>query len=284
MNSKKFLFKAFSCLLIVCLLSTCLLGCVNLIREDAVKDNLPPVKPAAGAAREVEFSLHFKLRNDPLLVALASTVNVRANEYPAAAVLRQLIEGPAAVYQDLSSVLPSTTQVLDIKQERNILFVTLNAVVLDPANYPGGDKQAQRLGVYAIVNSLCSLESVSSVQIMVDTSNTGQGSRVSPFQLGFESGQIETEFLGALTATESVIATPARIVECVFSHIVNEDYAKAYALFADHTGGTQKPADYAAFETEMLSIGQIESFQVINASIPNAQTGGEAVVDFVWVA
>ncbi len=81
---------------------------------------------------------------------------------------------------------------------------------------------------------------------------------------------------------KSVVVTPKMLVELALGHIANGEYAQAYPLFAEsETGGLQKP-DYAAFETQMLSLGTLDSYTVYNTNIVKGQLNGEAEVDLKW--
>ncbi len=275
--------KIVACLLLAAML---LCGCTqNEIREDSTQENLPVVDPGAGVGRDVDVTLYFRLADEPALVPVQRTVTVRANEYVEAAVIRQLIAGPAALYGDLEPVLPSSTRLIETSREGGILYVTLSNDILSSANTtaPREDAElASRLAVYAVVNSLCALGGSNRVQIMVDMNGTGEGTRVPPFSLGFTSDDTNSQWLEPMGMEKSIVITPKMLVELALGHIAKGEYAQAYPLFAEsETGGLQKP-DYAAFETQMLSMGTLDSFSVQSTDIVKGQLNGEAEVDLQW--
>ncbi len=272
--------------LVACLILAALLmcGCMQSeIREDTERASLPEIDPGAGVGRDVDVTLYFRLADEPALVPVQRTVTVRANEYVEAAVIRQLIAGPAALYGDLESVIPQNTRLVETGREGGILYVTLSKDILSSANTKAPREQAElesRLAVYAIVNSLCALGGANRVQIMVDMNGTGEGTRVPPFSLGF--GQTSSQWLEPMGMDKSVVLTSKMLVELALEHIRQGEYAQAYPLFAEsETGGQQKP-DYAAFETQMLSLGTLDSFSVYSTNIEKGQLYGEAVVDLSW--
>lgn len=272
--------RILACLLLAAML---LCGCTqNEIREDAMQDTLPAIDPGAGVGRDVDVTLYFRLADEPALVPVQRTVTVRANEYVEAAVIRQLIAGPAALYGDLEPVLPSTTRLLETSREGGILYVTLSKDILSSTNTSAAREDAElssRLAVYAVVNSLCALGGANRVQIMVDMDGTGEGTRVPPFSLGFTSS---SQWLEPMGMEKSIVITPQMLVELALGHIAKGEYAQAYPLFAEsETGGLQKP-DYAAFETQMLSLGSLDSYSVYSTDIVKGQLNGEAEVDLQW--
>lgn len=273
------------CALLLCILF--LSACAQtVIREDAQEPSLPGIDPAAGVGRDVDITLYFRLTGEPALVPVQRTVTVRANEYVESAVIRQLIAGPTALYGDLEAVLPTGTRLLELSQDGGILYVTLSKEMLTDGagNTTAQAELSKRLSVYAIVNSLCALGDAGRVQIMIDTDGTGKGTRVSPFLLGFTSEYTSSQWLEPMGMDQSVVITPTLFVKLALQHMVDQDYAQAYLFFAEsEPGGLQKP-DYAAFETDMLSLGTIDAFSVHSAEAGKGSLSGKAVVDITWTS
>ncbi|MDL2235236.1 GerMN domain-containing protein [Christensenellaceae bacterium OttesenSCG-928-L17] len=280
--------KVLSLVLLVALLLP-VFGCMHRIQEDGIRETLPPIYPDEGIGRNVDVTLYFRLTDEALLVPVKRTVSVRTNENTAEVVIRELIQGPDAIYSDLSGVLPSDAWIVDFSLEESgkIAYLTLNDAVLDKNKYGSSrsdQELAQRLGVYAMVNSLCALSNITQVQIMVDTTGTGIGRRVSPFQFGFSSSEMSSDLMEPMGKTDAVIYTETKLVELAFSHLVEGEFTRAYRLFAEYEpGGLQKP-DYAAFETEMLSLGTIDGYHVKDVRTANAPLNGAVDVDFEWTA
>ncbi len=252
---------------IVCLALMALLlltGCTkSVIQEDAVKDALPGLYPDAGVAKDQEVTLYFRLAGEPLLVPVKRMVSVRSSEYAERAVMRALIEGPSALSQELTGVIPEGVRLVDTASDGNILYVTLSRELIDPPKNPVDREElalTRRMAVYAIVNSLCELSGYSRVQLRVDMTNTGQGTRVTPSMVGF--AEDSAQWLDTMSKEESVIANPKNIAELILQHLAAGELTDAYQLFAEMEQGERQKPDYAAFETEMLTLGHVEEFQI----------------------
>ncbi len=262
-------------------------GIQNTIQEDAIKEALPGIDPAAGIGRDVDITLYFRLTDEPALVPVRRTVAVRANEYVGGAVVRQLLNGPTALFGDLERVLPKGTRLVDIYPDGGILYVVLSKELLEYEEEAATREEielSKRLGVYAIVNSLCALGEASRVQILVDMDGTGKGVRVSPFLLGFTSEYTSSQWLDPMGVEDDVVINPKLMVNLAMQRLTEANYAQSYMFFAEsETGGLQKP-DFAAFETELLSLGTIDSFTVNSTDTGGNTLNGEATADIVWTS
>lgn len=76
-------------------------------------------------------------------------------------IMNELLKGPSS--HELTSVIPSGTKVLNVETKDGVCYVNLSEEFV--AKFSGG---SGILTVYSIVNSLCSLESVQSVQILIE--------------------------------------------------------------------------------------------------------------------
>lgn len=76
-------------------------------------------------------------------------------------VISELIKGPSS--PELGSVMPSGTKVLNVETKEGVCYVNLSGEFV--SKFSGG---TGILTVYSIVNSICSLESVQSVQILIE--------------------------------------------------------------------------------------------------------------------
>ncbi len=273
------------CLTLLLAVTGC--GMQTTIQEDAIREALPGIDPAAGIGRDVDITLYFRLTDEPALVPVQRTVAVRANEYVGGAVVRQLLNGPTALFGDLERVLPKGTRLVDIYPDGGILYAVLSKEILeyeDDSSTREEIELTKRLGVYAIVNSLCALGEATRVQILVDMDGTGKGSRVSPFLLGFTSEYTSSQWLDPMGVETDVVINPNLMVNLALQRLKEENYAQSYKFFAEsETGGMQKP-DFAAFETELLSLGTIDDFTVKSADTGKDTLNGKATVDIVWTA
>lgn len=273
-------------LLIVCvsILVLSMSACASIISEvkDTVSESLPPIDPEAGVSKEADVTLYYRLANEDALVALNQTITVHANEYVEEAILRQLLEGPPAFMTDLSSVVPVGTQLVEVTPEGAILYVTLSKELLDVSINAKTREEINaehRLAIHAIVNSLTANSAYSRVQVMVDMDGVGSGTRIPGSLLGFESSQL----LEPMQFNSDIIATPKSIVEFALTHMQAQELAQAYTLFLEsETGGFQKP-DYATFETQMLSMGNILSYTVHNYEIVQDKRSARVWFNMNWV-
>ncbi len=76
-------------------------------------------------------------------------------------IVSELIKGPTS--PELDSVMPEGTKILNIETKDGVCYVNLSQDFI--SKFVGGTGM---LEVYSIVNSLCGLESVTSVQILID--------------------------------------------------------------------------------------------------------------------
>lgn len=78
-------------------------------------------------------------------------------------VINELIKGPAK--KELSSSIPAATKLLGIETKDNVCFVNFSNEFVSKAN---SGSMATTLTLYSVVNSLCALENVESVQILIN--------------------------------------------------------------------------------------------------------------------
>lgn len=76
-------------------------------------------------------------------------------------IVKELIDGPSSY--ELISTIPSGTKLLNIETRNGVCYVNLSEEFV--TKFPGGSGV---LNVYSIVNSLCSVESVTAVQILIE--------------------------------------------------------------------------------------------------------------------
>jgi len=274
----------------ICLFLALLLlaaGCQSaIIREDTVQEMLPVIDPEAGVAREVEAVLYYQLDGEATLVGVAQTITVRAGEHVEHAIVRQLLEGPSPLSQELTSALPEDVRFIDAYQEGRIVYVTFSREMLRQGTSSDSHEEleaARRMSVYAVVNSLCSVQdsSYNSVQIRVDLNNNGEGLSVPPSMLGF-SETTTSSWLEPMGFEESVVATPEIIAGLLFSHLQADEHAAAYPLFAEsETGGMQKP-DYATMETELKTLGRVDGYTIHQTQIAEDQRSAMITADITW--
>lgn len=235
------------CIALLCAAPLCG-GCTSaVIREDPVQDRLPDIDPSAGMQRTTQFSVYYRLAGEPLLAPMPHTALVGPRDSAAKLALEQLIKGPEGQSIPLSSAIPGNTRVLEVSgeggssSESEKITVTFSREFLaagEDAATRDAAQLSKRLSVYAVVNTLCSLPHVSSVQLLVDTDNSGRGMQVPPFMLGFQTEEVPSQLLGSLRANDAYVMTPADLLGAALTALEEGAYEKAYQLFA---GGSERP-------------------------------------------
>ena len=291
--------------ILACLLAGCTLLPGMSIKEDAVREHLPPIDPGAGVAREVQVKLYYRLTDEAYLVGVAGTVTVLANERPEKAMVRKLLSGVPPLANNISEVIPQNTKILDVSLAGGILYITLSneffhtAIVdevirgnksylesgfLSREEYDARVAAAReemylsrRLAVCSIVNTITEYDPGVRVHLLFDTDGSGIAARVPGSELGFaRDEQAGSDLLDPLTFFADAVVSPATLVQCALERMMRGEYEKAYALFAEtESGGMQKPT-YANFETEMLSRGKITAYTLYSYQL--SQEGDQAHV------
>lgn len=109
------------------------------------------------------FTLYFSDENRRYLIAETREVTLSENESPEVYVLRQLMLGPTG--DELLSVIPQGTELLGVETTDGVCTVNLSKEFLDNRSE---DDYANYAAVGSIVNTLTSLEEVSSVLFLVE--------------------------------------------------------------------------------------------------------------------
>lgn len=283
-------------------LGLCLLLCgcgTGVIAEDRIRDDLPLLDPEDGVAKDVNVELYYRLTGEAYLVPVTRNVSVRANERSETAIIRTLLEGVPQQFlsANVSALFPSGTNIVEVSLDSGILYVTLSSEFLDESiveavrqagsafgSYEAALERAEeelylsrRLGIYSLVNTLTGyVDGKMRVQILVDTDGTGKGARLPGGVLGLSSREgAGSELIEPLDFNPDVVVTPERIVRCMLSRMKSGEFEMAYVLFMEAAvAGVQKPT-YANFETEMLSLGNVTDFSVIEWT--EAEDGTAAV-------
>ncbi|MEL7609545.1 MAG: GerMN domain-containing protein [Bacillota bacterium] len=283
---KKVVWRA---LRLVCalLLAALLSGCVsNMIKENETYEALPQIDPEDGVARETEASLFFRLGDEPCLLQVKRTVQIRANERAEMAVMRSLLAGPSSFYGNLDTPFPEGTRMVSLSLDGGILYVTMNRAFLDPM--PGAKTReeidlARRLSVYAIVNSLMSVGNADSVLLLVDLTGSGVGTRVQRAMLGLSSSETtDSQLVEPMRFDGTVVADAGKIVGYALEHIRQREYEQAYTYLAENEGGALQKPDYAQFETDLSTLGDLEEYKVNSFAMAEDGLSAEAQVDLVF--
>ncbi len=279
---------ALLCAALMLMLALC--GCSRgMIKEDSVHEDLPPIDPEAGIAKDMRAKLYYRLTDEAYLVGVTATITVYAGEREERAMVRTLMEGTPPLSGNISAVIPKGTQIVDVSLEGAILYVTLSADffntdivdeavadgsrlmengLLSSAEYDARVQSAReemylarRLAAQSIVNTITANRPDVSVQLLFEVN--GSAARVRRTELGLEPfGGGSNDLLEPMDFDDSYVITASGVVNCLLEHIQRGEYDKAYPLIAEtEQGGAQKP-DYAGFETYMAELAKIKSFSV----------------------
>lgn len=266
------------CIAIAC--STLLCGCAATIQEDALHEALPAIDPYAGILRTQPATLFFRLGDEDMLVQTTEQVAIPSNEQIESAIIQKLIQGPSASSGNLKPVLPPGTRLLNLKQEGNVLYATFSKELLNTMTDELTTSEeltlSRHMGLYAIVNSLTSLDSVPRVQVLVDFGDSGQGTRLPASVFGIGDDSTSSQLLEPLGFTQEVVATPQTLAAYIMEHLQDQQYAAAHSFFAQEDRNGLKTPNAAAFETALNALGSIDDFAVHSYEV--AQDGQSATV------
>ncbi len=112
----------------------------------------------------VKADIYFASENMDFLVKETVNINQTMKDLPTALFLKML-DGP--MNGDYNTIIPDGTELLWAKTDKDICTLNLNKRFLE--NMPK-DPSKEKLVIYAIVNSITSLEGIDKVQFLVENS------------------------------------------------------------------------------------------------------------------
>ena len=252
--------------------------------------NVIEINPQAEAANKdtVSVNLYFGSGDDYALIGETRVIDAPVNERLEVAVVGELIKGPSSSKGEFSQVINPKTQVIDISDNGETLFVTLSKEFLTPANtdededktsekYIKETKQKMKLAVYSIVDTLIELSGYPRVQILIDQDGSGNGSRVSKNEVGFDGkGSLEP-----LQRNGDIILTPKNTVKMLLDVMESKDWSRVYNLISsDDTYNTQKPSE-TDFESEIISRNiMVEDYEILDEVVFQTGVGAVVMIDY----
>ena len=290
--------RLFKIIVSLALAACCMLACgcaYVAISEDRVQEGLADLDPEEGVARDITVTLYYRLTDERYLVGVTRNVGVRANEREGNAIIRTLLSGVPLLSGNVSALFGTGVSLVDVMLEGSILYVTLSREFLDEtalnktknelrsfyeknmytqeeyearvAQVEAKANEERALAVYSLVNTLTQyFDDGVRVQFLVDTSATGTGERLTRSRLGIAVAEgADSELVEPMSFVQDVVASASSVMDCALRHMQKGEYEFAYPLFAESENDeSQKPA-YAAFETEMLALGVLESYEIRGA-------------------
>ncbi len=312
MRQKNFL-KIRLMLLLLCV-SMLACGCaIGGIRQDSVVEDLPQIDPEDGVTKEMAVTLYYRLTNEDYLVGISRSISVRASERVEMAMIRTLLDGVPlqALSPNISPIFPAGTSIVEVSVAGDIMYVTLSREFLSTSVYDeireaaelsyqnnaisketlksmldiayGEFLTTRRLAVYSLVNTIVLFNSSVRVQVLVDADGSGAGTRLKLSDLGLSADdQADSDLIEPMKFVESCIVTPQIVAQCALGHIVNGEYELAYPLFSEDDGSAIQKPQYANFETEMKSLGSLDSFKLYGSSVENDENYVRIKADLVF--
>jgi hypothetical protein len=272
---KKLLCKAAAAVLALALLA----GCSSISEEKASPGTSSvPISGVAQAGQTKAYTatLYFRYSDEYFLTSETRTMEVPSNERVEAVLVRALAKGPSGSNTELAACINPKTRAVSVSDSGEFLFITLSKDFLDPFGdepqtytsdpvWTARVHERQRLGLYAIINTLTELGSFSSVQIFVDLDDTGSGQRVKRIQAGLE-GDAQEQMLEPQQRQDGIILTAGRALERTLKLLMNKDYTRAYSYL---NASSVQPASSAEQlkETVEGSDTALQDFDITGESV-----------------
>lgn len=217
-----------SCILFLC---SCSFG-KGIYEVNSPANFLPQPNPHDGVSFITDATLYLRFLKSSYLVPYKTEIKVQANERTEEAALRTLISTrfEGGIY---TNSIPEQTQLVNMMDSGDTLFVTLNNAFLDDNNY--NTAYDKRMAVCEVLNTLTAISDYS-VQILIDKSETGSGERVSYSDLGFDSGYDKNaDYASPFRFTNSIVVTAKKELDYALLCLKSGEYSDAAFLFADES-------------------------------------------------
>ena len=264
-------------------------GC-GWFESPAASTDVIEINPQAAAANKdtVSVNLYFGSGDDYALIGETRVIDAPVNERLEMAVVSELIKGPSSSKGEFSQLINPKTEVIDISDNGETLFVTLSKEFLTPVDTGGNEdtttdkyiketKQKMRLAVYSIVDTLIELSGYPRVQILIDEDGSGNGSRVSKSKVGFDGeGSLEP-----LERNGDIILTPKNTVKMLLDVMESKDWSRVYNLISSNdTYDTQKPSE-TDFEATIASLNlMVEDYEILDEVVFQTDVGAVVLVNY----
>jgi len=261
-------------------------GCAA-VQNEAPAKNTPDINPKAESANKdtSKVTLYYSYKGQQLLACETRSIDVPVSEKPEKAVIRALIDGPSADRSQLVGLFWDDVQLVNVKDNEEILFVTLSEefVATEPETPVLGEGTAadrKKLAIYSIVNTIIEMGTYSSVQFYIETGSGTQ--RITKSGAGFEDSQelLPSEPLPPLSWEDKYILTPENTLKEALDSYNKKNWTELYDYTAYmNPDGTVKPDsdDFTAALAESGNAGNaLDSINPIGVNV--ASDGQTAVV------
>lgn len=253
-------------------------GCAAMNNEEPEK-NTPDINPKAESANKdtSKVTLYFSYKGQQLLAGETRSIDVPVSEKLEKAVIRALIDGPSADRSQLVGLFWDDVELVDVKDNEDILFVTLSEEFITtqpetPVLGEGTVADRKKLAIYSIVNTITEMGTYSSVQFYVESSGGTMG--ITKSDAGFGDSQ---DRLDPQRWENEHILTPENTLKEALDSYNKKDWTELYDYTAYmNPDGTVKP-DSDVFTAALAETGNVlDSYKPIGVNV--ASDGQSAVV------
>ncbi len=253
-------------------------GCAAMNNEEPEK-NTPDINPKAESANKdtSKVTLYYSYKGQQLLAGETRSIDVPVSEKLEKAVIRALIDGPSADRSQLVGLFWDDVELVDVKDNEDILFVTLSEEFITtqpetPVLGEGTVADRKKLAIYSIVNTITEMGTYSSVQFYVESSGGTMG--ITKSDAGFGDSQ---DRLDPQRWENEHILTPENTLKEALDSYNKKDWTELFDYTAYmNPDGTVKP-DSDVFTAALAETGNVlDSYKPIGVNV--ASDGQSAVV------
>lgn len=214
------------------------------------------------ASDEMEVTLYYRFGQTALLGMERARLDAPKSESQARSIVEKLVAGPDAAHGRLSGVFPSGTRVLSVKEEGDIVYVTLSEAFLgrpDGAPLDWEDLTVWQeeatlrrwLAAQSIVCALTEGGRCQRVQLYVAQSEADAPQRI-PLAFFDLDASDPAVVLAAISRDEQAIMTPKRAMQAILNGWQKRDWARVYDFLCAAEG--ERLPTLSVFEAQMREL------------------------------
>ena len=257
-------------------------GCAA-VKNEAAEKNTPDINPKAESANKdtSKVTLYYSYKGQQLLAGETRSIDVPVSEKLEKAVIRALIDGPSADRSQLVGLFWDDVQLVNVKDNEDILFVTLSEEFITtqpetPVLGEGTLADRKKLAIHSIVNTITEMGKYSSVQFYVESS--GGTMHITKSDAGFEDSQ---DRLDPQRWENEHILTPENTLKEALDSYNKKDWTELYDYTAYmNPDGTVKP-DSDVFTAALGETGNtLDSYKPIGVNVANDGQSAVVILDY----
>lgn len=257
-------------------------GCAAM-QNKAPEKNTPDINPKAESANKDTsmVTLYYSYKGQQLLAGETRSIDVPVSEKLEKAVIRALIDGPSADRSQLVGLFWDDVELVDVKDNENILFVTLSEEFITtqpetPVLGEGTVADRKKLAIYSIVNTITEMGKYSSVQFYVESSSGAMGILKSDAGFGDSHDRLDPQ-----RWENEYILTPENTLKEALDSYNKKNWTELYDYTAYmNPDGTVKP-DSDVFTAALAETGNaLDSYIPIGVNVANDGQSAVVVLDY----